>query len=104
MNKKNNKLPKFLYFYFWDTNVKEVDTVKHKRIIAERVLDKGDEEAIAWLLNNYSVRFLKDVVRKTRNLSLRSIYFWVNYFEIDKKEVRMLDPEYLKIRKSTWPY
>ena len=100
----NKKLPKFLYFYFWDTDVKEVDVNRDKKIIAERILDKGNENATAWLLNNYSARFLKDVVRKTRNLSWRSVYFWQNYFNLNKKEILCLKPSYQKMRRALWPY
>ena len=100
----NKKLPKFLYFYFWDTNAKEVDVQKNAKIIIERILDHGNDKAVAWLFNVYTPVKIKKVLKSTRNLSPRSATFWTNYFNLNKKEILCLKPSYLKIRRSTWPY
>lgn len=101
---KSNKLPNFLYKYFWDTNFDEVDLERDKKQIAERVLGLGDQRAVNWLMANYSESFLKEVVKSTRQIAWRSVHFWQNYFNINKKEIRCLKPSYQKMRKQVWPY
>ena len=38
---------------FWDTDVNNLDVVKHKRYIIERILQFGDMDDYNWMMENY---------------------------------------------------
>lgn len=97
-------LPKFLKRYFWDAEFAGVDKVENSRSIIERVLEYGDKEGVRWLFKNYSLGQIKEVVSKTRFLSLRSLFFWTLLLNLDKRKVKCLRKPYLERRKIFWPY
>lgn len=97
-------LPIFLKKYFWDTKFTEIDEIQNSRYVIERVLEYGDKEALRWLFKNYPSSEIKEVVSKTRFLSLRSLFFWASLFNLNKRKVKCLRKPYLERRKVFWPY
>ena len=62
--------------YFWDVNPADLDIVTHKRYIIERILDLGDDEAVAWLHQTFSQKDIEEVLATSRRISLKSRHFW----------------------------
>jgi len=62
--------------YFWDINIRELDTSKHSNYIIERLLELGDSEAVKWLKKTYSEDTIIEVVNNSRNLSQKSRNYW----------------------------
>ena len=62
--------------YFWDVNSAKLDLDVHKTYIIERVLDMGDEPAVAWLRRRYSKADILRVAESSRRLSVKSKNFW----------------------------
>lgn len=62
--------------YFWDVDTEYVDIREHKRYILERILELGDEEAVAWMRKNFSIDDIASTLDTTRNMSRKSINFW----------------------------
>ncbi len=62
--------------YFWDVNPTKLDSGVHKTYIIERILDMGDEPAVAWLRRTYSKEDILKVAEKSRRLSAKSKNFW----------------------------
>lgn len=69
-------VPKRLKKYFWDTDIKGLDIQKHKKYVIERILEMGDEQAVAWLKNNFSEKEIIKVLEKNNRLSLLSLNYW----------------------------
>ena len=78
-----NILMKFRQALFWDTNIKNIDPVLHKRYIIERVLKLGDLDDYRAMRNMYSTEDVKNVILEERSdLDPRSINFWCRNFGI----------------------
>lgn len=61
---------------FWDTSVDRLDLLKNKRYIIERALELGDQKAVEWLFATYTRTDIKNVLRKSKNLSPKSSHYW----------------------------
>jgi len=97
-------LPRFLEKYFWDVEFKEISKTENSHFVVERILEYGDKKAVRWLFRNYSLGQIKNVVYKTRSLSLRSLFFWMIFLNLDKRKVKCLKESSLERRKIFWPY
>jgi len=94
--------PKGFNKFFWDINPQKIDFQKNSSYVAERLLELGDFEEIAWLLKTYGKEFLKRTVEKSCNLSLKSANFYSLYFGIDPKEVLCLRRGYRSKPRKIW--
>jgi len=95
-------LPSFLNKYFWDVKPENIDPQKNASYVAERLLELGDFKEINWLLKTYGGEFLKQIVGKSRNLSLKSVNFYSLYFGINPKDIICLQKDYRKQHKTIW--
>ncbi len=102
MQKKN--LPEFLRQYFWDVDFDQLIFDKSRIFILKRVLDRGDDKAIKWLLQNYTKEDIKQLLLVSRDLSAKTANFWANYLGVDKRKVVCLQKPYLSMRQMHWPY
>lgn len=69
-------LPKQLEKYFWDTEPKKLDIAKYKFYIIERLLEMGDEKAVAWLKKTFKQKEMFAVLQKSRKISGKSRNYW----------------------------
>jgi hypothetical protein len=92
-------IPNGLKKYFWEVDFKTLNPKKYWYYIIERILEYGDIKALRWLFRFYPDKNIKQTVKNTRLLSSRSINFWVNYFNLDKRRVSCLRKNYRKIWK-----
>lgn len=95
-------LPLFLNKYFWDVRPNDIDLQKNSSYIAERLLELGDFKEINWLLKTYGEEFLRQIVGKSRNLSLKSANFYSLYFGINPKDIICLQGDYRQQHKTIW--
>ncbi|MFA5827151.1 MAG: hypothetical protein WC839_01470 [Candidatus Paceibacterota bacterium] len=69
---------------FWDTDVNNIDIIKNKRYIIERILKFGDLTDYYWLKNIYSPNEIKKVITRDRSeLDKRSLNFWRYIYNIN---------------------
>lgn len=79
-------LPKFLQPYLASYDLSRLDTKRDKDIIITEILNKGDEDALAWLTKNYS----KDEIKKVVEFPMRGMWlkntleYWLKIFGINK--------------------
>lgn len=78
------KLPKFLKQYFWDVDFEKIDPEKKPRYVIARILEWGDQEATRWLFQNYDREIIGDVAKQSRELSKRSINFWLTILGLER--------------------
>ena len=58
--------PNFLQPYLWSYDIKKMEKKRHKETIITQVLNLGDQKAVLWLFNNYSLNGIRRVLRNPR--------------------------------------
>ena len=48
---------------FWDTNLRKIDLIKHKRSIIQRILERGNKEEINELIILYTLPIIKTEIQ-----------------------------------------
>lgn len=87
---KNAKMPEFLKRYFWDVDFATIDPKKHSTYVIERILDLGDIDATAWLFKYYPKNEIVEVVKNTRQLSKKSLNYWLTILDLEKWKKKAL--------------
>jgi hypothetical protein len=80
-------LPQELRPFFWDTNLDRFDPQAYPQYTIARILEYGDEKAVAWLRQTFPEAAIREVIRKERRLSRRSANFWALVYCIPSDEV-----------------
>jgi hypothetical protein len=83
-------IPKHLSSLFWDIDVGGFDPAAHPRYTIERILERGEDEDMAWLLGVFTKDQVRQVLRTDRHLSARSAGFWALVFNVPSSEVAAL--------------
>lgn len=71
-------LPKFIHPYFWGDRLSELNFKAHRRYITQTILEKGDQQAVAWLLRIAGKTALKRTLPQL-SLTPKSANFWQLY-------------------------
>ena len=82
--------PQHLRLIFWDTNLESFDPAEYPVYTIERVLEYGDEAAVAWLRRTFTEEQIVDVLRTGRHLTPLSANFWALLFGLPAQEVAAL--------------
>ena len=83
-------MPQYLYTLFWNTNIENFDPLSFPTYTIGRILEYGNQDAIAWLKDTFSDTQIIDVVRNERRLSRRSANFWVLVYGLSPDQVAAL--------------
>ncbi len=68
---------------FWEFDLKTLDMFKAKKLIIERVLEKGKLIQIKWLFKNYSLEEVYKVLESSMNISSKSLRFWISFLNYE---------------------
>ena len=98
------QIPKSLHKFFWDVDVTKLNPEKKPYFVINRLLDKGDIEAVRWVKKTYSNKEIKDTFLKLRDFNAKVGAFWSLYLPIPQKDVLCLQTPYREMRKTHWPY
>jgi hypothetical protein len=74
--------------YFWDVDFRNLDAVKSKRLIIERVLSLGSLNEINHVLDFYGSEETAKVIRNVNYLDPKTIHFFSLFFNIPKQEFK----------------
>lgn len=91
-------LPEFLKPCFWDVDFENIDADKWPYFVISRVMDKGDTEAIKWLLAAYSKDEIKQSLLRVREMGRMTASFWAAVLSVNPEEVLCLQKPYTPIR------
>ena len=91
------QLPEFLKPCFWDITFEDLKLEKSRYFILERVLDRGNTQAIKWALSIFSKDEIRDVLLTSRDLSGKTANFWAEMMHVDKGKVPCLQKPYSPI-------
>jgi hypothetical protein len=83
-------IPKHLHSLFWDIDLDTFSPGAYPEYAIFRVLEFGDEEAVAWIRNNFSEPEVCNVIRSEGRLSPRSANFWALIYGLPTQEVAAL--------------
>lgn len=98
------RAPIFLKQYFWDIDFSKLDCRSRPGFVIERILEYGDENAIAWMMKNLSRTQIISTLEKSRELTVKSANFWAVILNIKEEKVKCLNRSFRKTRKQFWPY
>lgn len=91
------KLPIEFEEYFWDVNFAELDQNKNWFLIVKRLLDRGNTQAIKWVISTYGVNKIKEVLLTTKDLDTKTANFWTGVLNLDPSKVPCLNKLYSPI-------
>jgi hypothetical protein len=83
-------IPQYLHALFWDTDLENFDPLAFPTYTIGRILEYGDQDAIAWLKETFSDTQIVDVVQTERRLSRRSANFWALVYGVSPDRVAAL--------------
>ena len=83
-------IPEHLRPLFWDLGLQNLDLESYPEHTIARVLELGDEPAVAWLRETFPRPAIEAVIRSERRLSRRSANFWALVYEIPSEQVAAL--------------
>jgi len=83
-------IPQDLRPYFWDTNLDTFSPAAYPAYTIARILEYGDQKAIAWLKATFSEAQIVEVLRTERRLSRKSANFWAAIYHIPAEEIAAL--------------
>lgn len=97
-------LPKFLKKYFWDVDFGALDLAKNRVFVLKRMLEYGDEKAVAWMWIHFKKDEVKNALCRFRGYSKKSANYWATLLEIPREEVLCLKTPSSENQKTIWPY
>lgn len=100
----NGKVPSKFFGLFWDVDAARLDIQKDDTFILERLLEMGDDEAIAWVRKTYPEQAIVETVRNSRRLSRKTARFWQIMLGLEEEEIRCLSRSYRREANQLWPH
>ena len=91
-------LPNFLQTALWSYDLKKASKSRHKNVIITQILNFGNWRQLQWLLQNYSSKEIKEVLKNPGRGMWRADV--INYWE---KIFNMHVPKN-KVDKALWPH
>lgn len=64
---KNPLIGKIRNAIFWDTNVNNIDLIKNKRFVIQRILERGNETEIGELIKLYGKPVIREELKEINN-------------------------------------
>jgi len=83
-------IPQYLRPFFWDVNIDDFEPTSYPDYTIARILEYGDDRAVAWLKETFSEDQIKQVIRSERRLSRKSANFWALVYGIPADNVAAL--------------
>jgi hypothetical protein len=84
-------IPSDLRTLFWDINLETFRPEEYPDYTIFRVLEYGDESAVAWLRKTFSESEIRRVLCTEHRLSPKSATFWALIYSIPREQVAALN-------------
>jgi Family of unknown function (DUF6922) len=85
-------IPQYLNPLFWDVNLDNFSPAAYPEYTIARVLEYGDEQAVAWMKATFSETEIRRVISTEQRLSRKSANFWALVYGIAPQDVAALRP------------
>ena len=83
-------IPTQLRTLLWDTNIEGFQPAEYPDYTISRILEFGDEAAIAWMRDIFPDSEIHRVLRTDRRLTRKSANFWALVYKIPAEDVAAL--------------
>ncbi len=84
------QIPTNLQHLFWDVNLETFEPREFPVYTISRVLEFGNEKAVAWLKENFTESEIQHVIKSDKRLSPKSAHFWSLIFGVPSDEIAAL--------------
>jgi len=98
------QIPEKFKRFFWDIDFARLNPSEKPLFVIQRLLDKGNNETVRWVRNNFSREQIVETFTKIRDFSPKIGNFWALFLDIPREKVLCLQKPYQSMRKSHWPY
>lgn len=88
MSESNQTVLGFSSHLFWDVRHSTLNTKKHKRLIVERVIERGSRRDLALLLSTYKKKEIREAVKEIPVMNPRDMAFVHTFFDIPYKQMK----------------
>ena len=85
-------IPQHLHYLFWDVNLDSFNPTAYPEYTIFRVLELGDEKAVAWMKQTFPEDEIKRTISTESRLSRKSANFWALVYGIALEDVAALRP------------
>ncbi len=85
-------IPHYLHHLFWDVNLDDFNPTAYPEYTIFRVLELGDEKAVAWMKQTFPEDAIKRIISTEARLSRKSANFWALAYGIALEDVAALRP------------
>jgi hypothetical protein len=83
-------IPDEIKTLFWDVNLDTFVPEAYPDYAISRVLEYGDEAAVAWMRHTFSASEIRRVLRTEHHLTPKSATFWALVYQVPDAEVAAL--------------
>jgi len=94
--------PKEKPYLFWDVNLQESDLAAYPEFVITRIMEYGHLVDVSWMLLKFDKQKILELLKKTRNISVKTATFWSEYYNLNKDEIACLTKESRKLRRLLW--
>ena len=91
------KLPEEFRQYFWDVRFEDLDATESSTFIVGRVLDRGTTKDIKWIINNYGVEKIKEILLRDKGIDVMTGKLWSRILDVDPNLIPCLQKPYSPI-------
>jgi transcriptional regulator with XRE-family HTH domain len=99
INKNFPSIPDSMKWLFWDADFSRLDPVTHKKYILERILGRGNTEAVEWMRVHYPKRQILNFINKNLSrMDVKSLNYWALIYGKEEKWTTPLPPP----RAASW--
>lgn len=92
-----DSIPQYLYPYFWDVDINQLDIDKDKLYIISRLLTHGGYKGLMFVNSNYTYEDIKYVARNSRTLNPKVASYLMNIYHLKKEDMR-----FFKFNNFSW--
>lgn len=99
-----SEVPLALHFLFPSSSTQNLKVQLDKTYIIQTLLKNSTLAGWKWLLSVYSADELATVLKTSKILTPREVYFWSIFLKVPPQEILCLNKDSQKAPKTSWAY
>ncbi|EKD99516.1 MAG: hypothetical protein ACD_22C00238G0007 [uncultured bacterium] len=89
---------------FPSSDIQNLDATKDKKYIIYTLIKNSTLDGWKWMLDEYKREDIAEVIKLSKDLKPREVYFWSYFLGIPKSEIICLNKDLPKTPKTSWEY